>query len=270
MVLAIALCASPAPDIVLASTATEDLMRGLDGADVLFIGEIHDNSEHHERQAEVTASVAPRAIVFEMLTPEQAEAAVPEIMGDKAALEEALGWSGSGWPDFAMYHPIFAAAPGARVFGAGVPREAARAAMDGGVAGWFGAADAARFGLDQPLPEAQQAEREAMQMAAHCDALPEEMLPVMVDIQRLRDAALARAAAQALEETGGPLVVIAGNGHTRSDIGAPVYLARALPDIEIRTLGQSEDGALGGAFDVRADSPAVEREDPCAAFASDG
>lgn len=261
LVLAIALSASPA----LASSVPEDLA----GSDVLFLGEIHDNPEHHARQAGITASVAPAALVFEMLTEEQAAAALPELMSNEEALATALGWAETGWPDFAMYYPIFAAAPGARIYGAGVPREAARAAMVEGVAAWFGAEDAARFGLDRPLPDDEQAEQEALQMAAHCDALPEEMLPVMVDIQRLRDAALARAAAMALEETGGPVVVIAGNGHARADGGAPVYLARAVPGARIASFGQSEDGRLGGDFDASADSPAVAREDPCAAFAKE-
>ena len=262
--LAIALCASPA----FASPVPGELPAGVAGADVLFIGEIHDNPHHHVRQAELTAAAAPAALVFEMLTPEQARAATPELMGDADALGAALGWAETGWPDFSMYAPIFAAAPDARVYGAAIPREAARAAMGEGVVAWFGAGEATRFGLDAPLAEAEQARREAVQLAAHCDALPGEMLPVMVEIQRLRDAALARAAAAALAETGGPVVVITGNGHARRDEGAPVYLARALPDATIRSYGQAEDGRLDGRFDATGDSPAVERDDPCAAFAA--
>ncbi len=260
--LAIALCASPA----FASSVPE----GLVGGDVIFLGETHDNPAHHARQAEWSAALGARALVFEMLTETQAEAITPELRADEAALAEALGWADTGWPDFAMYYPIFAAVPEARIYGAAVPRGAARTAMKEGVAVWFGVEDAAVYGLDQPLPDHEQAAREAMQMRAHCDALPEELLPTMVDIQRLRDAMIARAAAQALEETGGPVVVITGNGHARADRGAPVYLAHAMPEIDIRSLGQSEDGALDGDFDARADSPRVERDDPCAAFAKDG
>lgn len=259
---AIALCASPA----LASSVPEELA----GADVLFLGESHDNPDHHERQAGITASVKPAALVFEMLTEDQAASVTPDMMTDRTALEVGLGWADSGWPDFGLYFPIFEAAPGARVYGAGVRREDARAAMGDGIVAWFGAEEAARFGLDQPLPDDQQAARETMQASAHCDALPPEMLPVMVDIQRLRDASLARAADQALAETGGPVVVITGNGHARMDWGAPAYLALARPEAVLRSLGQSEDGTIGGAFDLQADSPGVERDDPCAAFAKDG
>jgi uncharacterized iron-regulated protein len=128
----------------------------------------------------------------------------------------------------------------------------------------------ARFGLDQPLPEAEQTAREADQQANHCNAMPEKMLPVLVDFQRLRDAALAAAADKALAETGGPVAVITGNGHARMDRGLAVYLAKARPEVAIRSLGQSEDGHISGQFDLVLDASSVERPDPCLAFRKDG
>jgi len=53
--------------------AQGDWIARLTDADVALLGEIHDNPEHHVRQAEAIASLAPSAVVFEMLTPEQAE-----------------------------------------------------------------------------------------------------------------------------------------------------------------------------------------------------
>ncbi|MEM6371841.1 MAG: ChaN family lipoprotein [Pseudomonadota bacterium] len=234
--------------------------------DVVILGENHDNPHHHARQAEIVTEVAPKAFVFEMLTPAQADAHVPGA--DQSTLAEALSWSEAGWPDFAMYYPIFAAAPEALVFGAGVPREKARSAMTAGVVEAFGD-QAAAFGLTEPLDPAQQVAREALQMAAHCDAMPQDLMPGMVDIQRLRDAELARATRQAFEETGGPVVVITGNGHARMDWGMPVYLQRVAPALSIVSLGQGEDGvAPSGQFDRVEFTPAPEREDPCAMFRS--
>ena len=237
-----------------------------DGADVVFLGELHDNPAHHLRQAELVSELAPTALVFEMLTQAQADLVSPELVADEAALEAALGWNDSGWPDFSMYYPIFAAAPEAAYFGAAVPRDVARAAMAEGLhTGFRGEAEA--FGLTTPLPEEQQARREALQLAAHCDAMPEEMLPIMVDIQRLRDAELAYSAVQAFEAHGGPVVVITGNGHARMDWGAPVYLMAAAPALRIAALGQGEDdGAPSGLFDVVESAPPAERGDPCTAF----
>ncbi len=234
-------------------------------AEVVFLGERHDNPHHHAWQADQVAEIAPRAVVFEMLTADHAAQVTPDLVARQDDLQAALEWEDRGWPDFAMYYPIFAAAPQARVYGAAVPREAARAAMFD-VVGAFGG-DAARFGLADPLPAPQQAEREAMQQAAHCNALPEEMLPMMVSVQRLRDAELARVAEKALRDTGGPVVVITGNGHARTDWGAPAALRLAAPDIPVRALGAGElDAPPAGIFDATVTFPAVERGDPCEAF----
>lgn len=237
-----------------------------DGADVVFLGELHDNPAHHLRQAAYVTEIAPTALVFEMLTQAQADLVTPDLVADEAALEAALGWNDSGWPDFSIYYPIFAAAPEADYFGAAIPRDVARQAMAEGMAEAF-RGDAEAYGLTAPLPDAQQAEREALQLAAHCDAMPEEMLPVMVNIQRLRDAELAYSAVQAVEAHGGPVVVITGNGHARMDWGAPVYLMAAEPDLRVAALGQGEEGAApSGVFDVVETSPPVDRGDPCDAF----
>ncbi len=233
-------------------------------SDVAVLGEAHDNPHHHARQAEIVRDIQPKALVFEMLTERQARAHVPGADAD--TLAQAFGWATSGWPDFAMYYPIFAAAPDARVFGAGVPRDTARQAMTDGLAFTFGIG-AGAYGLTTPLSNAEQAAREDLQMAAHCNALPADILPAMVDIQRLRDAQLARMALRAFELTGGLVVVITGNGHARTDWGMPVYLSRAAPELSITALGQGEDGTPpAGTFDVVEDAPGVERGDPCAAF----
>lgn len=235
---------------------------------IVILGEIHDNPVHHAVQAEWTARIAPKAIVFEMLTPEQAARVTPELRDDANALGEVLEWKASGWPDFAMYHPIFTAAPEAAIYGAAVPRDAARTAFETGITEAFGP-DAGRFGLTDPLPQDQLEARLIFQAEAHCNALPEDLLPRMVELQRLRDAVLARTALAALDETGGPVVVITGNGHARSDWGMPVYIGAARPDLTMFALGQSEAGQVSGVFDQVLDAAPVDREDPCAAFTKD-
>lgn len=249
--------------LIAAPALAADIPPQATAAQVVFLGEVHDNPAHHAEQARWVAGLAPRAMVFEMLTDQQAEATDGIARDDAAALATATGWADSGWPDLAMYAPIFAAAPSARIVGAAVPRDAARAAMTEGVARTFGDR-AATFGLDQPLPAAIQSAAEAEQMAAHCEALPAEMLPGFVEIQRLRDATLARAALDALADTGGPVVVITGNGHARRDGGAPAYLLAASPAVTVYALGQTEADAIIGVFDGLRDAAPVLRSDPCA------
>lgn len=256
--------ASAALSVSAASDA--DWIAPLEGHDVVLLGEIHDNPTHHARQAEAIAALAPQAVVFEMLTPDQAASLSGGVPGEATEAAALLDWAASGWPDYAIYHPVFLAAQEATIYGAALPREQVRAAVFGDIVALFGP-EAARFALDLPLSPDEQTDREAMQMSAHCDALPADMLPGMVAAQRLRDAHFARVTLQALAETGGPVVVITGNGHARKDWGMPVYLAAANPDLRVITLGQFEEPPDPDApFDVTLAAPPAERPDPCLAF----
>ena len=42
---------------------------GMAEAQVIFLGEVHDNAHAHARQAELVDRLQPKALVFEMLTP---------------------------------------------------------------------------------------------------------------------------------------------------------------------------------------------------------
>lgn len=245
-----------------------DALDSLSRVDVVVLGEVHDNPIHHAHQTRAVTALQPRALVFEMLQPAQV-AALPDDLSDAAAVERATEWTARGWPDFAMYHPIFLAAPGARIYAGDVPRSVIRMALQDGAAAAFGSG-ARKFGLTVPLPDAVQAEREQSLRAAHCFAMPDSALPGMVEAQRLRDAVLADAALTALRETGGPVAVITGVEHARSDVGVPAMIRLASPAVTVLSLGQME----------RAPTPPVphdlwivtegvrDRGDPCAAFGS--
>ncbi len=224
---------------------------------VFVLGETHDNPLHHAEQARLIAEISPTALVFEMLSSEQAE--LVNNSERNAALGEVIGWEDAGWPDFAMYLPIFTAT-NAPVYGARVPRADLMAAIGTDAASVFGE-DAEQFGLLQPAPEDMRQE----QADAHCGALPDEMLDGMVEAQRLRDASFARTTLQALDETGGPVVLISGSGHARIDRGVPAYIAAARPDVEVYSIGIVElETDLP--FDEVIITEAAEREDPCNAF----
>ena len=238
--------------------------------DVIVVGETHDNPIHHFVQKEFSATIQPIAIVYEMIE-QQDEIRLNELRHDGAtreALEKALNWDTAGWPAFAHYAQIMEVAPNAQIYGAALPREKVRAAVADGAATVFGD-QAARFGLDKPLPPDQQSDREAIQMTAHCDALPTEMLSGMVEAQRLRDAALAAAVIRAKNATGenGAILVITGNGHADLLQGAPAALAQAAPHLTVFSFAQLEaepDGPVP--YDAYHITLPTKRDDPCAAF----
>lgn len=238
----------------------------LPAADVVILGETHDNPVHHAHQSIALGAIRPAAVVFEMLTAEQAERVTDRLRTSEAALGAVLGWEASGWPDFAMYYPVFVAAGEAAIRGGDGGREDARRAVTEGAAAVFGDG-AARFGLDRALDAPEQLLREAEQLSAHCDALPEDILPGMVEAQRLRDAWLAEAVVEAHAATGGPVAVITGNGHARRDWGVPRYIAEAAPGLTVLSIGQYEVEAPDAApFDFWLVTDAAERPDPCEAF----
>lgn len=239
--------------------------------DIVVLGEIHDNPDHHRNQTRIIAALEPAAIVFEMIAQED-EAALNELRAAGATREEiavALDWENSGWPDFDFYAEILAAAPEARIFGAGQPVADVRRAMVEGAAGVFGP-DARIYGIDQPLAPEEQALREADLAAAHCNALAPELLTGMVEAQRFRDAGLADAALWARIMTGEQqVVVITGSAHADRVRGMPAMLALAEPATRVLSLGQFEGTVEDPeAYDAVLVAPAPERDDPCEAFAA--
>lgn len=252
--------------LILAAPATArevgaDALDALPQVDIVLLGEVHDNPEHHANQARAVAAIKPAALVFEMLLPEQVKR-LPADRSDAAAVDAAIGWTARGWPDFALYQPIFAAAGKVRIYGADVPvADVRRAAKQGASVVLAG------FGLEKPLPEAVQKQRETELWAAHCFAMPKAAMAGMVEVQRLRDASLARAALRALRETGGPVVVIAGAEHVRSDWGVPAILAEIAPSVTVLSVGQVEGAAGAEPFDLWISTEGVAgRDDPCGAF----
>ncbi len=249
-----------------AGEITPSGLADLPAADVIILGEVHDNPVHHQNQTRAVSALRPTALVFEMLTPDQAAKVTPDNRGNATKLAAALGWQGSGWPDFAMYYPVFDAAPKAQIYGGGLPRAKVRRAVSEGAAVVFGDG-AAVFGLSDALPAPQQSARELLQKQAHCNALPENLLPGMVEAQRLRDATLAAAVIKALKETAGPVIVITGNGHARADWGVPALLDIAAAGKTTISVGQFEQDPWDEVpFDFYLLTSIAEREDPCAAF----
>lgn len=225
-------------------------------ADIVILGEVHDNRDAHLGQARALRDLAPTAVVFEMLTAEDAQRATADH-----SLIPGI-WQDSDWPDYTLYKPVFDALGTARIIGAAAPREAIRAVYDDGPAALFGP-EAPRYALDKDLPEDQQETRESLQFDAHCKAMPRDMMAGMVAVQRYRDAVFARAALDALDTYGPPVAVIAGNGHARTDWGVPALIAQAAPQVTTHSIGFVEDPA-DMPFDTLHVVPPAKRDDPCA------
>lgn len=258
-----------------------ELIERLAYARFLLLGENHDNASHHRLQAFLLENVAPAqrpVVVMEMVGADQADALDRfNASADRTAdtFRSAVDWDMSGWPEFDLYRPVIDAAlnRNARIEAAlptiAATREVSRGGLDVLEAGRL-----EELGLANSLAPELTSGLEQEIIVSHCDMLPPEVVPNMVAVQRFRDAAIA----EALRETPDKdlAVLIAGNGHVRSDRGVPAYLGqdagRALV-VMMHETGPDKDAAQdvsGFGRDAPADylwfTPPAEREDPCAAL----
>lgn len=261
-----------------------ELVRALGQARFVVLGERHDQPDHHRLQAELVRALGQAgrrpALAFEMLDTGQqpkVDASLASAPGDADALALAVDWVHSGWPDWALYRPVFAAglAAGMPVVAASLPRAQVRELVKRGPEA-LPAELRARLALDEPLPEDVERQMREEQDRAHCGHLPKELLGPMVQAQRARDAHLADRLLEA--DTGQGAVLITGNGHARTDRGVPAHLARRAPGRPVLSVGllevspesrEPKDYAASYSasalpFDYVWFTPAMPQEDPCA------
>jgi uncharacterized iron-regulated protein len=211
-----------------------DLAARVRAADLVLVGETHDNPDHHTLEAALLrtfadAHAAP-AVVFEMLDRQKqdtVDATLHAHPDDADALAQAVGWETSGWPAWSMYRPVFAAALAAHgpILAAGLDRGVAMRVAHDGVAA-LDPTLVQLFGLGEPLPVDVQGSMRREMAESHCGLLPDEALDPMVLIQRARDAMLAARMHDGVEHSRAAFLV-AGAGHVRRDRGVPAQLARA-------------------------------------------
>ena len=244
----------------------ETLFDRLAAAEFVMLGERHDNPRHHTLQAQVVVALVARgqrpAVAFEMLTRDKQDAverARREAPDSPDALAAAVAWSESGWPAWAQYRPVFAAAyaHGLPVVAANLPREQLRPlAMKG--AAKLSPEARERYALDVGLPPRQrEAMTEALQ-AGHCGLMPEKMIPGMLTVQRARNGIMAKSLLDAARDADGA-VLITGNGHARADRGVPYVLGELAP--ERPTLALAFREVEGGETDPQAYGAADAADD---------
>lgn len=187
-------------------------------ADVVLLGEQHDAPVHPRLQQARIESLAREgrlaAVVLEMAEQGRSTRGLATDASEAAVLE-ALAWNDAAWP-WTRYGPVVMAAVrlGVPVAGGNLPMTALRER----------GADAS---LDARLSPAALATQQAGVRDGHCGLLPETRLPAMTRMQIARDVALAETLASQAAP-GRTVLLVAGFGHVRTDIGVPLHLPPAL------------------------------------------
>lgn len=248
------------------------LSRRLSDADIVLLGEKHDNPDHHRQRLALLDRLlekgAVSVVAMEMMTVGQSgriENLDPELTGADARLHEALDWeNGWHWP---FYRPVLhrvLARPGVALRPANIDTASIMRIYrgDGG------------DGVPGRLNETRMARLHEDIRESHCDRLPDDQIPAMVRIQQARDLRMARSLAPA--DRDGARILLAGNYHLRRDVGVPAYIEGgedmiSVAFLEVRDgvtdpasyLPRSEAGQVP-AWDYIWFTPATPREDPCA------
>ena len=172
-------------------------------------------------------------------------------------------FGGKGW-NWAHYRPFIALALEHRlpIIAANVSRSEARNVMRDGLAAQ---------GFDAAVPDDVMAAHTATIEAGHCGQVDTATARRMALAQVARDQHMARALAAHAERGA---VLLAGNGHVRTDVGVPRWMGGALrartQSIGLLEQGEADDradhSAPANAFDVVVRTRAQPRPDPCAAL----
>ena len=256
---------------------------------LILLGEVHDNADHHVLRGrllsfQVCFNAVPGAAVLEHIRADQQGALDGwQALADRTAagLMRALDWPSSGWPKADMFEPLFAGAIHARLaLFAGEPaRGQVRAVARGGIA-VLATTEIERLRLDEPLPAPLDAALAAELGGSHCGMLPASAIGGMSAAQRYRDAHMAAAMVAAMERRGSA-ILLAGNGHVRTDRGVPWHLRRMAPlkRTAVSAAGRGRgrartmphdylprDPSGQPAADYIVFTPRVDRADPCEAM----
>ena len=187
---------------------------------ILLLGEQHDAPEHQQWQRQTVAQWAASgqlaAVVLEMADAEHSTQAVDKSV-DESAVQQALAWNDKAWP-WQAYGPVVMAAvrAGVPVLGGNLPRAQMKQTMG-----------ESRY--DSHLPaDGWQAQLDAIK-EGHCGLLPESQFAPMARIQLARDESMAKVTAAAVQQQTQPdqaVLLVAGRGHVRSDVGVPTWLPK--------------------------------------------
>ena len=265
----------------------EAYQAAIGSADLVLLGEVHTNPDHHLLQAEALGYVVDSgrtpAVVFEMISRDlssRLEAALTENPRDWQGLGDALSWEARGWPSWDIYAPIARVAleNGLTILPGDLSRDDIRTISRD--PGNLTEDLAVITGTARPLRAASRMSLDDQLFRSHCELVPRDAIAPMRQVQIGRDAALTASLADGMNRVGrdNGAVLIAGAGHTRRDWGVPWHLAEHLPDVSVLSVAfievaegmnapadyfpETENGR--GVYDIIVFTPRADVTDHCA------
>jgi uncharacterized iron-regulated protein len=210
------------------SVNLQDMIRQLEPATFILIGEQHDNAQHHQFQAQVIEGLvqAGRSVIVGMEMFDRTKQ-YPLNLWTLNRLTEAEFIEQSEWKtqwgfDFALYRPIFEVVYRyrLRLVGLNVPRSVVRQTARGG---WQSVPEAERMGVPDPDLSVEEHRKLFYALLGGGHPTGQQQNDNFYAAQVVWDTAMADAALRYMERTvPSPrlaFVIIAGNGHVMYDVG---------------------------------------------------
>ncbi|MCX7926357.1 MAG: ChaN family lipoprotein [Fimbriimonadales bacterium] len=210
-----------------------EMIRLLEPATFVLIGEQHDNAQHHQFQAEVIEGLvqAGRSVIVGMEMFDRTKQ-YPLNLWTLNRLSEAEFIEQSEWKtqwgfDFALYRPIFEVVyrHRLRLVGLNVPRSVVRQTARGG---WQSVPEAERMGIPDPDLSVDDHRKLFYALLGGGHPTGQTQNDNFYAAQVVWDTAMADSALRYLERTvPSPrlaFVIIAGNGHVMYDVGISLRL----------------------------------------------
>jgi uncharacterized iron-regulated protein len=235
--------------------------------DVVLLGEVHDNVDQHALRVQVLRRWIERgarpALLMEQFDREHQHELDRALVRPEASVDSVIAAAGvaptrpgQGW-QWQLYRPYVQLAIDFRlpIVAANVSRADARRVVADGL-------QALGFDPNVPADIAEAQSREIVE--SHCGQLNPSDALRLVAAQVARDQFMARAVEGAAPRAA---VLLAGNGHIRSDIGVPRWLSPATRGRSVAIgLLELDTASERARFDLSVKTRAQARPDPCDAM----
>ena len=213
----------------------EDLVDDLALVDLVFVGEAHDNPEHHLIQTQILQALWARrgrlTVAIEYL-PSSTQGAIDRYLCGELTEKEFLAetdWKGTWGYDYYLYRPLILTAKqnGGRVIALNAPREIIRKVASYGLEGL---SDDERAELPPDIDMNDKAHRaylrEVYQQHAHKRL---KRFEYFYEAQCVWEDTMAHRLAVHMAENPGPVVAFTGNGHIVNKFGIPDRTTKRVP-----------------------------------------
>ena len=240
---------------------------------IYLLGEVHDNPKVHSERLRfietlVTGKFRP-VIAMEQFDRESQSVLNEAMASCKNADCVIQKAGGKGW-DWAFYKPIIQIALKLRlpIVAANVSFKDTMKIVRGGFGSVLSAGTLKEFKLDMPLEKMVFEKQKIAIDEGHCNTLPKSALNGMVNAQVARDVWMAK---MIRDHASQGLILLAGNGHIRKDVGVYHWLSEeerartqviAFTEIDSAAV-EAPHGAL---YDKNFHIDPFDRGDPCEAF----